>query len=266
MNFRLTLAYDGTDFHGWQTQAGVQTSVRTVQGELARVLGLLERRRVIVNGAGRTDAGVHAEAQTASVQLERDLPIDKLHKAINGNLPTDVRVARIEEMPDDFHARFSATGKTYRYRIFNAVAVSPFLRRYALHEARPLDVDRMRDAARLFVGTHDWTRFSCAQSDVASRVRTVRDVDVRSTAHETFGGQLIDITAHGEGFLRYMVRGIAGALLAVGRGAIGEDEIRAALAGERRAGATAPPNGLTLVKVHYDLNAAGCEKRDTPIR
>lgn len=266
MNFRLTLAYDGTDFHGWQTQAGVQTDVRTVQGELARVLSLLERRRVFVHGAGRTDAGVHAEAQTASVHLERDLPLDKLHKAINGNLPTDVRVARIEAMPDDFHARFSATGKTYRYRVFNAVAVSPFLRRYALHEARTLDVDRMRDATRLFVGTHDWTMFSCAQSDVATRVRTVTNVDVRATADETFGGQVIDITAHGEGFLRYMVRSIAGALLAVGRGAIGEDEIRAALAGTARAGATAPPNGLTLVKVHYDQYAEGCEKRVAPIR
>ena len=266
MNFRLTLAYDGTDFHGWQTQAGVQTNVRTVQGELTRVLGLLERRPVIVNGAGRTDAGVHAEAQTASVRLERDLPIDKLHKAINGNLPTDVRVARIEAMPDDFHARFSATGKTYRYRVFNAVAVSPFLRRYALHEARPLDVERMRDVARLFVGTHDWTQFSCAQSDVATRVRTVTNVDVQATPHEIFGGQIIDITAHGEGFLRYMVRGVAGALLAVGRGAIGEDEIRAALAGAARAGATAPPNGLTLVKVHYDSDTRGCEKSAATIR
>lgn len=266
MNFRLTLAYDGTDFHGWQTQAGVQKDVRTVQDELARVLVLLERRPVVVHGAGRTDAGVHAEAQTASVRLERDLPLDKLHKAINGNLPTDVRVARIKEMPDDFHARFSATGKTYRYRIFNASAVSPFLRRYALHEARPLDVERMRDAARLFAGTHDWTRFSCAQSDVASRVRTVTNVDVQATPDETFGGRIIDITAHGEGFLRYMVRGVAGALLAVGRGTIGEDRIRAALAGESRAGATAPPNGLTLVKVHYNPRVDGCEKSTAPIR
>ncbi len=255
MNFLLTLQYDGTEFHGWQVQAGEQVGVRTVQGELARVLALLEGgREVAVHGAGRTDAGVHAEAQAASVRLERVISARKLQAAINGNLAPDVRVVRVEEATEDFHARFSALGKTYRYRIFNAAFMSPFMRRYALHEARPLDVEAMRRAARLFVGTHDWTAFSAAQADVESRVRTVTRLDVCEAASAPSGGRVIEIEASGEGFLRYMVRSIAGTLLAVGRGEIMDERIKKAFAtGDRSlAGATAPAHGLTLVKVHYE--------------
>lgn len=256
MNYRLTLQYDGTDFHGWQVQAGVPTATRTVQGELARVLSLLENRPVTVHGAGRTDAGVHAEAQVASVRLERGFSVEKLRAAINGNLADDLRVRSIEEASEDFHARFSATGKTYRYRIFNAEFNSPFLRRYALYERRTLDPAAMRDAAQLFLGRHDWTAFSSAQTDVTSRVRTVTSLDVSARWDERHGGQVIEITASAEGFLRYMVRSIAGTLIAVGRGEMSQDRITEAVATGNRtlAGKTAPPNGLTLVKVHYDAD------------
>ena len=254
MNFRLTIQYDGTDFHGWQVQAGEQADVRTVQGELARVLALLEGHEVTIHGAGRTDAGVHAEAQVASVELERAFTIEKMQAAINGNLAPDLRVVRVEEVAEDFHARFSAKGKTYRYRIFNARFTSPFLRRFALYESRPLDTEAMRRAAYLFLGKHDWTAFSSAQSDVASRVRTITNLDVREAAGEFHGGRMIEIEASAEGFLRYMVRSIAGTLLAVGRGEIADEQIAAAIAtGDRRlTGATALPHGLTLVKVHYE--------------
>ena len=251
MNFKLTLQYDGTEFHGWQMQ-GEQ---RTVQGELTRALNLLEGRNdVVVHGAGRTDAGVHAVAQVASVALRREIAPDKLRAAINGNLTRDVRVVSAETVGDEFHARFSARGKTYCYRIFNAPFISPFWWRYAHHEARALDIERMRRAALLFHGEHDWTAFSAAQSQVKTRVRNVTELVVRECWSERGAGRLIDISVSANGFLRYMVRSIVGTLLAVGRGEMNEDRIECAISGGERAlaGATAPACGLTLMRVHYD--------------
>src|SRR4051794_28934274 len=132
MNYRLLLQYDGTDFHGWQKQ----TNLRTVQGELTRVLSLLDGRDVTVSGSGRTDAGVHAEGQVANVHLEREITAEKLRGAINGNLEPDVRVLEAEVVPDEFHARYSATGKTYCYRVLKGTVMSPFWRKYAIQEAR----------------------------------------------------------------------------------------------------------------------------------
>jgi tRNA pseudouridine38-40 synthase len=251
MNFKLTLQYDGTEFHGWQMQGDEQ---RTVQGELTRVLNLLDGREVVVHGAGRTDAGVHALAQVASVELRREITPDKLRAAINGNLERDVRVVRVNAVSDDFHARYSARGKTYRYRVFNAPFMSPFWCRYAHHEAHVLDVERMRRAARLFVGEHDWTAFSAAQSEVRTRVRNLTGLEVKEHWSERGAGPVVDISVSADGFLRYMVRSIAGTLLAVGRGEMDEARIRRAMtSGERKlAGATAPACGLTLVRVHYD--------------
>ncbi|HWS99971.1 MAG TPA: tRNA pseudouridine(38-40) synthase TruA [Pyrinomonadaceae bacterium] len=249
MNYRLTLQYDGTDFHGWQVQSGE----RTVQGELARVLALLEGDEVIVHGAGRTDAGVHAEEQVASVRLRREMEPGRLRAALNGNLARDVRVVEASVAAEDFHARYSARGKTYVYRISNAPVMSPFLARYALHEARPLDTERMRRAARLFLGEHDWTAFSAAQSEARTRVRTVTELEVKETAGARGRGRLIEIEASADGFLRYMVRSIAGTLHAAGRGETDEETIgRAINIGDRSlAGATAPAHGLTLMRVHY---------------
>ena len=251
MNFKLTLQYDGTEFHGWQMQGDVQ---RTVQGELTRVLNLLDGREVSVHGAGRTDAGVHALAQVASVELRREITPDKLCAAINGNLGRDVRVVQVEAVSDEFHARYSARGKTYCYRVINAPFMSPFWLRYAHHEARVLDIELMRRAARLFLGEHDWTAFSAAQSEVKTRVRKLTELEVKERWSERGAGPMVDITVSADGFLRYMVRSIAGTLLAVGRGEMDEERIRRAIkSGERNlAGATAPACGLTLVRVHYD--------------
>ena len=251
MNYRLTIQYDGTEFAGWQVQGRGE---RTVQGELQRALALLEGREVAVHGAGRTDAGVHAEGQEASVRLEREFTPEKLRAAVNGNVGRDLRVIEVRVASEDFHARFSARGKTYRYRVFNEPFASPFLARFAHHEARPLDLGRMQRCARPFLGTHDWTAFSAAQSDVEGRVRTVTRLDVTERRSESGRGRLVEITASAEGFLRYMVRSIAGTLLAAGRGELDESAAaRAIETGERPpAAATAPAHGLTLVRVHYD--------------
>jgi tRNA pseudouridine38-40 synthase len=253
VNYRLTIQYDGTDFAGWQAQARGE---RTVQGELERVLSLLDGRAVAVHGAGRTDAGVHAEAQVASFRLGREFAPDKLRDAVNGNTAADLRVVEARVAAEDFHARFSARGKTYVYSVFNERFDSPFLSRYAHREGRPLDAGRMRECARLFLGTHDWTAFSAAQSDVKDRVRTVTRVEVAERFSARGRGRLVEITAGAEGFLRFMVRSIAGTLIAAGRGEIGEDRIARALStGDRDlAGATAPARGLTLVEVHYETS------------
>ena len=250
MNYKLTLQYDGTDFHGWQMQG----AERTVQGELARVLSLIDGRAVSVHGSGRTDAGVHAEGQVASVHLEREISPEKLRGAINGNLARDVRVMEACAVADDFHARYSARGKTYLYRIFNARVVSPFWYRYALHEARPLDVERMRACARLFLGQHDWTAFASAQVETQTRVRDITRLDVSERWDERGRARLIEIETSADGFLRYMVRSIAGTLLALGRGEMDEERVERAIVGGARelAGATAPPHGLTLMRVQYD--------------
>ena len=251
MNYRLTIQYDGTDFHGWQVQSAGE---RTVQGELARALSLIDGQAVTVHGAGRTDAGVHALGQVASVELRREISGDKLRAAINGNLAPDARVVEAGAVDAGFHARYSARGKTYCYRVFNARYASPFLVRYAHTDARPLDIARMRECAQLFIGPHDWTAFSSAQAEVETRVRNVTQVAVRERWSDEGRGRLVEITACGEGYLRYMVRSIAGTLLEVGRGQMEAAQVARALDSRERslAGATAPAKGLTLVKVHYD--------------
>ena len=249
MNFRLLVQYEGTDFHGWQIQNGL----RTVQGELTRVLSLLDDRAVQVHGSGRTDAGVHAEGQVANVQLLREIAPEKLRNAINGNLAADLRVLSVDIVPDDFHARYSARSKTYRYRVVHGRVQSPFWSKYAHQESRPLDLERMRSVAKMFVGEHDWTAFSAADSDSESRVRNVSRLEISSSYDERGHGDLIEFTVSANGFLRYMVRSIIGTLLAVGRGEIDESTVARALEeGDRSlAGATAPPHGLALINVEY---------------
>lgn len=251
MNFKLLIQYDGTDFHGWQ----VQENDRTIQGELERVIGMLVDAEVSVIGSGRTDAGVHAEGQVANVHIagEKFTP-DKLRGAINGNLWRDIRILKAERAPDEFHARFSATGKTYIYRVINAPVMSPFWRRYATHEARPLDLDRMVRASRHLLGEHDWTAFSSAQADGENRVRNVRDLTITSTWDARAQSSMIEFRISAGGFLRYMVRSIVGTLLEVGHGARDLDTVQNAIVtGDRSlAGQTAPAHGLTLFNVEYD--------------
>ena len=248
-NFKLLIQYDGTDFHGWQ----VQESDRTIQGELQRVIGTLEGADVTVHGSGRTDAGVHAEGQVANVQLSRPFTPEKLRAAINGNLWRDIRVMSVEKMSDDFHARFSANGKTYIYRVINAPVMSPFWRRYAAFESKPLDLSSMTMATRLFLGEHDWTAFCSAQADGESRVRNITDFTVQSLWDARAQANLIEFRISANGFLRYMVRSIVGTILDLGRGDKDSDTIQTAIVtGDRNlAGKTAPAHGLTLYKVEY---------------
>ncbi|MFV0389037.1 MAG: tRNA pseudouridine(38-40) synthase TruA [Pyrinomonadaceae bacterium] len=249
MNYKLVIQYDGTDFHGWQ----VQNNQRTVQGELERVLSLIEGTNVNVSGSGRTDAGVHAEGQVANVKLLREFRPQKLRAAINGNLRGDLRIIEAIEVEDDFHARFSARGKTYLYRIVNSPVISPFWARYAHHEMRPLDVSRMNENARLFLGEHDWTAFSNAQSDSDNKVRTISSFEVTSVWDTRSRSAIVEFRITGNGFLRYMVRSMVGTLLEVGRCEREGDSIQEAIISRNRdmAGVTAPANGLTLLEVQY---------------
>lgn len=249
MNYKLLLQYDGTDFHGWQ----IQGDLRTVQGELTRALSLIEGRSVNVFGSGRTDAGVHAEGQVASVEIQREISPAKLRNAINGNVGRDVRVLEAEVVSREFHARYSALGKTYVYRIVNGPVMSPFWTRYAHHEARPLDVAQMKLAAELFLGKHDWTAFSAAQSDVEDRVRTITNLEISERIDERSQSARVEIRVSADGFLRYMVRAIAGTLLCVGRTELDPAAVGQAIETGVRpvVAATAPACGLTLVSVRY---------------
>src|SRR5882724_2911666 len=249
MNFKLTIQYDGTDFHGWQMQG----QLRTVQGELTRALSRIDGRDVVVHGSGRTHAGVHAEGQVANVHLEKQITAERLRAAINGNTEKDVRVIEVAIVDDEFHARYSALEKTYVYRIVNGPVLSPFWLRYAHQDARPFDLKLMTDCAKLFIGTHDWTAFSSAQSDSETKTRTVTGLTIIRRWDQRAVCNVIEMTASADGFLRYMVRSIAGTLMAVGRGELDNESVRRAINdGDRSlAGATAPACGLTLLSVRY---------------
>jgi tRNA pseudouridine38-40 synthase len=249
LNYKLLLQYDGTDFHGWQ----IQGELRTVQGELTRALSLIEGSDVVVHGSGRTDAGVHAEGQVASVVITREISVEKLRSAINANIGKDLRVFRVEIVDENFHARYSATGKTYLYRILNGPVLSPFWARYAHQEARLLDIKPMLTAAELFLGEHDWTAFSATQSDVEDRRRTIKSLEITEHENERAKNRMVEIKVTANGFLRYMVRTIAGALMAVGRGDLNVDKLHEAIDDGVRHNdiVTAPAHGLTLLRVFY---------------
>lgn len=248
-NFRLTLEYDGSDLSGWQVQSGGE---RTVQGLLEAAIERVCGTRVRVHGAGRTDAGVHAEGQVASVSLEPPPGIGSdpvaLMRALNGCLPADVAVIDAALAPDAFHARFSAVGKLYCYRIWNHAVRAP-LRASRSHQVpRLLDTAAMREAAKALLGRHDFASFQAAGSDVKDTVRTLERLDIEGEA----GGELVFWVA-GSGFLRHMVRTLVGTLLDVGHGRRAATSMPAVLAARDRtqAGATAPARGLTLVRVEY---------------
>src|SRR5436190_306995 len=242
-NFKLIIQYDGTNYHGWQIQA----NGRTVQGELTRVLSLLEHRKVTVYGAGRTDAGVHAEGQVANVFLDRGFETRELRDAINANLDRDIRIIDVQTAPEKFNSRNSATQKTYKYRIWTGDVVSPFVYRFVHHYRGQLDVDAMKLAAAPLIGTHDFSAFTVADSDVEDHVRTLIRVEILREPDE------ISFVVIGDGFLRYMVRTIAGTLIDVGRSKRTVESVKEALDSRNRsnAGSSAPANGLTLIKVDY---------------
>ena len=242
---KITVAYDGTDFVGWQRQAnGV-----SIQGLIEDALEKIHGRAVAVAGAGRTDSGVHALAQVAGFTLERPMAPDVLVRALNAHLPDAIRVTAADEVPASFHPRFAARSKTYRYRMLNSDVASPFERRYAWHVPGPLDLEAMSAAARLLEGEHDFAAFQAAGSDVATTVREI--LSSRVAACPQPGLVTYEIT--GTGFLRHMVRTIVGTLVEIGRGRRPADSIAQLLVvGDRAlAGPTAPAAGLFLVGVHY---------------
>jgi tRNA pseudouridine38-40 synthase len=243
---KLTLQYDGTDYVGWQRQAnGV-----SIQGLVEDAIAPIEGTTVTVHGAGRTDAGVHALGQVASVTIWSELVEPTLLRALNAVLPADVRVLALEAVDAGFHARFSARAKTYEYRIVNAPLVSPFLHRYVWHVQRPLDLDAMREAAGPLTGTHDFAAFQGAGSSVATTTRTVHALEIEGGAG--FDAPVV-IRITGDGFLRHMVRNIAGTLVEVGCGRYDLERPVAVLqSGDRsQAGPTAPAQGLFLTDVAY---------------
>lgn len=247
---RLIVAYDGTDYCGWQ----IQDNGVTIEGELNRALSELLKEEIQIIGASRTDSGVHALGNVAVFDTETKIPPEKIAIALNHYLPEDIRVQHSEEVAMDFHPRFCDSKKTYEYRILATKIAVPTQRRYSYHVYHELDLTKMREAAACLVGTHDFSAFCSAGSQVKSKVRTIEDIAV---LEEPFnfgnGGKIIKIRVSGNGFLYNMVRIIAGTLVEVGLGRRTAEQIKEALAsGERQlAGPTAPPQGLMLLEIKY---------------
>lgn len=243
--FRLVLEYHGRDFEGWQRQAGTREA-RTVQGVLADAVESVTGRAPRIRGAGRTDAGVHAMGQVASVRVETDLAPEALARALNARLPADVAVCRLDEVAPDWDALREARGKHYRYRLWNGPVRSPLRADRLAWVREPLDVGAMRQAGRAFEGRHDFAALQGAGSDVRTTVRTIERLEIGGRA-----GAEIVFEVEGEGFLRHMVRNLVGTLIEIGRGRWPSERAAAILAsGDRaEAGPTAPAHGLVLVAV-----------------
>jgi tRNA pseudouridine38-40 synthase len=241
---KFTLAYDGTDFHGWQVQPGLVT----IQGTLEQVFAEIEGQTVHVAGSGRTDAGVHALGQAAAVSLSNPIPLANLRKAANRLLPPSIRVLEIEEAALDFHPRHHAVSKTYEYRIFRGEVCPPAEWRYVHHYAYPLDLDRMAALAPILEGSHDCAAFAAADDrELESTVRTI------FSSRLEIAGDCLFYRVSGSGFLKHMVRNIVGTLLEAGKGNLDADGLRGLLTpgSGKRAGPTAPAKGLFLVRVEY---------------
>lgn len=242
---RLTAAYDGTAYSGWQRQENAVSVQAAIEAGLADIEG----HRVVVHGAGRTDAGVHAVGQVASFELTHNISARSLQRALNAKLPHDIRVTDLSEAPPGFHARFWAVRKHYRYRIDRGVVANPLEHRYAWHVPGPLDLEAVSVASKAFVGRHDFATFqtAAAQSAVTSTVRTMYAVEVKPV------GQMLLIDVEGDGFLRHMVRAMVGTLVDVGFGRRQVTDMAHVLASGRRdkAGPTAPARGLYLLRVDF---------------
>ncbi len=266
--WKLTVAYDGTDFQGWQVQPGLAT----IQGELQAALGRVTGESPLPQGSGRTDAGVHALAQVASFTLRAPIPAENLQRALNRTLPTSIRVLDARTVSSTFHARHSAIAKTYEYRIFREAICPPFLTRYMCACPWTLDVDKLQACARIFVGEHDFQSFAAndpelsqrcdavgeAATDVALRIAPLSTVRIIYSSvweeREGEAGANLVYRVRGNGFLHHMVRNLAGTMLDVGRGALALEAIPGILAARNRsaAGPTAPARGLFLHSVEYD--------------
>jgi tRNA pseudouridine38-40 synthase len=251
-NIKLVLAYDGTDFHGWQSQPGKPT----VQGALTDIAQKITQEKVLVHGAGRTDSGVHACGQVAHFRTHSEMTPQEFQRAFNALLPPSIRVLAAEEVSPDFHARWHALAKTYQYRIFRGRIVPPFEWRYVLHYPYPLNEGAMVEAARLFEGEHDFTSFAASSgSEDDDRERTTVRHILRSELIRGAGatGEELVYAVRGRSFLRYMVRKIVGTLLDVGKSRFGPADIPRLfeLRDRSASGWTVPPHGLCLMAVEY---------------
>lgn len=247
---KLTIAYDGAEFHGWQIQPGVPT----IQGALNEVASQITQEKIVVHGASRTDAGVHALGQVGHFRTRSAIPAEEIQRALNALLPASIRIMAAEEVGPDFHARWQAQAKTYRYRIYRGAVLPPFENRRALHYSGPLDEAAMMAAAREFEGEHDFETFAASSgSEDDDRDRsTVREIYSSEVSRES-GGDEIAYVVRGQSFLRYMVRKIVGTLLEVGKGRLAAADIPKLLeARDRsRSGPTVPAEGLYLVSLEY---------------
>jgi len=258
--WKLTLAYDGTDFHGWQVQPGKPT----VQGELQAALGRIAGESPLPQGSGRTDAGVHALAQVASFSLRAPIPAENLYRALNRTLPPSIRITEAKTVRDSaFHARHSARAKTYEYRILRESFCPPFVARYVYPWPWQLDFPTLDAAAKLFEGEHDFTSFAATDPDLtrrqtqspATELTCIRTIYVSGWEHRSSeAGELFVYRVRGNGFLHHMVRNLVGTMLDVGRGQLPLESIPGILEARSRpaAGPTAPARGLFLHSVEYD--------------
>ena len=266
-NWRLTLAYDGTDFRGWQ----VQPDERTVQGELQAALGRVTGESPLPQGSGRTDAGVHALAQVASFALAAPIPAENLQRALNRTLPRSIRILESRTAPSTFHARHSAVAKTYEYRLFLNAICPPFLARYVYACPWRLNLEALQNSARLFEGEHNFVSFAAADPDLTTRaaslaaelaqgakvptapaVRTIYSSEWEQ--RKTEAGELLVYRIRGNSFLHHMVRNLVGTMLEIGCGRLRCEEIPRIFAARSRsaAGPTAPARGLFLHSVEYE--------------
>ena len=241
---KLTVAYDGTNYHGWQFQPGSST----IEGELNKHLSELFKEEIIVIGASRTDTGVHALCNIAVFDTNARIPAERVAYALNQRLPEDIRIRRSEEVAADFHPRKQATRKTYEYKILNEEFANPVERLYAHFTYVPLDEKKMQEAAEYLVGEHDFASFCAAGSTAQTTVRTIYDISVERK------GTMIFIKVTGSGFLYNMVRIIAGTLMEVGKGRFSAEKVKEILEAKDRtkAGPTAPAKGLTLYEYQFE--------------
>jgi tRNA pseudouridine38-40 synthase len=249
-NIKLTISYDGASFHGWQ----FQPSVATIQGALNEAARKITQEKIVVHGASRTDAGVHALAQVAHFKTQSALSPMEFQRALNALLPPAIRVVAAEEMGHDFHARWVALAKTYRYRIYRGRVLPPFEHGRVLHYPWSLDEDRMAEAARLFEGEHDFSSFAAsAGSEDDDRDRNMVRTILSSTMTREASRDETDYVVRGRSFLRYMVRKMVGTLIEVGKGRLAPEDITQLfeLRERSRSGPTVPPSGLYLVSLEY---------------
>lgn len=258
-NWKITFAYDGTDFHGWQVQPGLPT----IQGLLSEAIERMTGERVLPQGSGRTDAGVHALAQVASFPLAAPIPPENLRRALNRTLPAAVRILAAETVPAEFHARHSARSKWYEYRIFLGELCPPWISRYVYALHWPVDLEALHAAAEAFVGEHDFSSFAASDPDAGERAAegaaededAGREGNIREIYASSWSqaDDLLIYRVHGNGFLHHMVRNLVGTMLDAGRGQICAGDLPGILAERNRsaAGPTAPARGLFLLRVHY---------------